>query len=112
MNPAILAIIGFFSSIILTVYLFFKTRNQERMEMIRSGISADIIHSNRANTRFQMLKWGFILLFIGIGVFIGAILEEAEIFNDAFAVIFSILIVGGLGMIIFYYFSGRMGHSE
>ena len=108
MNPAIIAIIGVFSSIILTVYLFFKTRNQERMELIRSGVSMDILHRNRANARFQTLKWGFISLFVGIGVFVGALLEESRIFDEALAVIFSILIIGGLGMIIFYYFSGRL----
>ena len=112
MAPAIIALIGVFSTSILTVYLFFRTRNQERMEMIRSGVSMDILHRNKSNARFQMLKWGFIFLFVGIGVFFGALLEQARIFDEAFATIFSILIVGGLGMIIFYYFSGRISNDD
>lgn len=112
MGPEVFAIVGFFSSIILTVYLFFKTRNEERMELIRSGVSVDIIHRNKEHSRFHMLKWGFVLLFAGIGVLIGALLEDADLFIPAFAMIFSILIMGGVGMIVFYFFAGTLREKE
>ena len=107
MATGLIAVIGVFSSIILAIYLFFKTRHRERLDLIQSGQTSDIFRNPRTN-RIQFLKWGIILVFIGLGILLGGMLEQMEFLEEGFAGFFAVLVLGGTGMILFYFISGRI----
>ena len=111
MATGLIAVIGVFSSIILAIYLFFKTRHKERIDLIQSGQSADIFATGKAN-RIQFLKWGIIIVFIGLGILLGGMLEQMEFLEDGFAGFFAVLVLGGIGMILFYFIAGRIDDDE
>ena len=64
----LVAVIGFWSSVIVLTYLYFYTRHKERM----SGVVATPTASPR---KFLALRWGLLLIGIGCGLFTRPILE-------------------------------------
>lgn len=112
MATGIIAVIGFFSAIILTIYLFFKTRHKERLDLIQSGNTADIFHPNFMNSRVQILKWGVIIFFVGLGVLLGGLLEKSQFVDEGFASFFAILTSGAIGMILFYFISANLEEQD
>lgn len=105
----ILAIIGTFGSIIILVYMFFSSRNKERMALIEHGKDAGIFKA--AQSQIESLKFGIVAVMIGIGLLIGHLLEKAGL--PEFVAYFSmILILGGAGLTGFYYLQKNRDHSE
>lgn len=77
MEVAILAII--FGSIFGIFYLFFSTRNKERLALIEKGLEAKIFsHSDKRNPapfwKVFILNLAVLLMGIGVGIFIASIL--------------------------------------
>ena len=77
MEVAILAVI--FGSIFGVFYLFFSTRNKERLALIEKGADASIfIQSKRQAAPFWkilILNLGLLATGIGVGVLLGAVLS-------------------------------------
>ncbi len=97
-----LAIVGFFGAIITFVYMFFKSRNSERMALIESGQSAEIFASKKLDDKSNALKYGMLIVGIGLGFLVGLFLEEVFRLPDATGVISMTFVGGGLGLILFY----------
>ncbi len=97
-----LAIVGFFGAIITFVYMFFKSRNSERMALIESGQSAEIFASKKLDDKSNALKYGMLIVGIGLGFLIGLFLEVVFRLPDATGVISMTFVGGGLGLILFY----------
>jgi len=53
------------------------------------------------------LKWGLLLVFAGVGLLVGQQLEYYYGFHEESAVFGSILIAGGLALIIFYIIASK-----
>jgi hypothetical protein len=86
---------------------YFDNRHKERMAMIEKGVNPAEFKSAPFPRLWQgnllsNLKWGLLLVFTGIGLFIGFQLENYFGFHEDTAVFGSILIAGGLALIIFY----------
>ena len=94
----IIAIIGFFGSLITFVYMRYKTLHEQRMALIDSGQSAGIFAEKR--TQSSGLRTGLFFIGVGIGFVIGMMLEQFLRFPDATGVIPMCLIGGGLGLVI------------
>lgn len=62
------------------IYLFFSTRNKERMALIEKGIGADIFNKGDRKTapiwKVFILNLALLLMGIGIGIFIATILDN------------------------------------
>ena len=100
----ILAIAGFFSSIIIWTYMYFSSRHRERMALIESGADATIFKQDRDNS--HALKYGIVAVMCGVGVLFGNILDNAGL--QSFVAYFSmILIFGGLGLVGFYFYIAK-----
>jgi len=95
------AIIGTFLSIIILIYMRYKTKHQQRMALIESGQSADIFTEKKLDKRDSSFKLGLLLTGAGIGFLLGFLWSEIRNVEDV--IIFPCtLIGGGLGLIIFY----------
>ena len=56
------AMTGFFGSIILGLYLYFTTRNKERMALIENGLDAGIFTPGKKAFSSSALKFGLLFL--------------------------------------------------
>ena len=96
----IIAIIGFFSSIIIWVYLFFSTRSRIRMALIEQGRDASIFRKNQGDIS-DMLKYGITAVLAGLGLVFGFFLENIGL-PGFVAYTSAVLIFGGSGLVAFY----------
>ena len=109
----VIAILGFWLTLITFCYMFFTTRHKERMTLIEKGMTADIFEKRKRSTsRFSALKLGMVLLTGGFGLMVGNIL--ASIFNadEALFVFTSLMIFGGLGLMYYYKYTSKFEDLE
>ncbi|MCB0555244.1 MAG: hypothetical protein KDD02_16980 [Phaeodactylibacter sp.] len=96
----ILAVAGMWAAIIILVYMFFSTRHRERMALVERGVDAKIFATN-----FRLdnsLKMGIVAIMIGIGIFMGYLLQRSGL-PDVVAYFTMVLIFGGAGLVGFYF---------
>lgn len=91
-----------FGTIFGIAYLFFTTRNRERIAMIESGKDANLFVKDKRGRTIRLLKMVFlnvalVVIGIGTGIFVGAMIAEMGVHPDiAFpGAIFSL---AGLGL--------------
>ena len=100
MYEGIVGIIATFGFAAFLVYLFFSTRHRERMALIESEKDADIFKSTPSH--FGALKWGLILLFLGVGLGIGLYIDVSFDNDGPLATFPLVFIFGGLGLLLYY----------
>ena len=96
-----LAVTGLFSSIILGIYLHFKTRHQERIALIQAGKDAGIF--NQKDNTSKSLKHGIVAFCGGIGLLVGNLMESLFGLNDGLGVFSMLLIFCGAGLLVYYF---------
>lgn len=112
MNPDILIPLTIFGGAAVVLWKFFEGRHKERMAMIEKGVtptdfkSATPLRLWKGNV-LSNLKWGLLFVFAGIGLLVGQQLEYYFGFHEDSAVFGSILITGGLALIIFYIIAAK-----
>jgi hypothetical protein len=112
MHPSeVLIPIVFFLSMGAVWGAFILTRHRERVNMIEKGLKAEEIKSLyerqtfKANPLFS-LKWGIVLICVGIAIMLGIWLRENYIFNDGI-IPGMIATFGGLGLVLFYFIASK-----
>ena len=92
---------------LLIAFWAIYTKHRERMRLIEKGLtpeeakryfsSPEVKHKNP----YGALKFGIILLFLGMGIFLANILEEVYDFGDG--VTFGLIILSlGLGFVVYF----------
>ncbi len=102
MEVAVLAII--FGSIFGVFYLYFSTRNKERLALIEKGAEASIFNiGKRAGSSWKVVVINLACLIVGIGVgaLLGSIIDEYTRLHEG-AVVGVIFIMAGLGLYVGY----------
>lgn len=101
MEVAVLAII--FGSIFGVFYLYFSTRNKERLALIEKGADASIFNIGKRGSSWKIvvMNLAFILMGIGIGALIGSLISEYTTLNDG-AIAAVIFFMAGLGLYVGY----------
>lgn len=98
----IFAPIAVFGSLFGICYIYFITRNRERMAMIEKGIGAELFNTtSKPKFTFWALKIGMLLLGIGVGLMI-VVFISPNIHNyfDKMAAYWAFtLTFGGLGLV-------------
>jgi len=109
----LVAFIALFATVFGIMYVFYTTRNKERLALIDKGADASLFNTGKegqgsVNWNKFTLKIGMLLVGIGLGVIAGAILESAGVFPSEQSGYFSmILIFGGLSLVLFYLFDRK-----
>lgn len=105
MVEAILIPISFFLVIFAICYLYFSTRNRERLALIEKGVDANIFF--RAKSEHDLPTWKIVvinfavlLISIGLGMFIGSFMESILGVDEEIAYPGTIFIMAGLGLIV------------
>ena len=97
-------LIVIFGSIFGVFYLFFSTRNKERLALIEKGADASIFmkgHTKNAAPFWKVfiLNLSLLLIGIGLGVFLALTLEAYTTFSDAIYPA-SIFLMAGIGVFV------------
>lgn len=99
---AILIPISFFLVVFGIFYLYLSTRNKERLALIEKGADASIFMSkNKSNAPYGkifILNFALLLIGVGLGIFIGAILHHNLGVEEGVAYSGTIILMAGLGL--------------
>jgi flagellar biosynthesis protein FliQ len=96
-------------------YLHYSTRNKERLALIEKGADASIFFSAKAQKKSSVPIWkvltlnlSVLLIGIGVGVFMGAILEAYTVINDEVGYTSSIFLMAGVGLFVGFTLSKKL----
>lgn len=113
MTEGILIPISFFLFIFAMVYLYFTTRNKERMALIEKGAEANIFFSSKKGStgKIVILNLALILICVGIAIFIGSILEEIGLESEI-AYPGTIFLMSGVGLLTGFFLTKKMEQED
>lgn len=89
-----------FGTLFAILYVYFTTRNKERLALIEKGADASLFKTGQPKHTFGIVVLNIALLAIGIGVgvLLGNLLDIAGM-DDEIAMTSMIFICGGLGLV-------------
>ena len=109
---AILIPITFFLVIFGIYYLYYSTRNKERLALIEKGADASIfVHGQKPTTlvwKIVVLNLALLLMGIGAGVIIGGAISTTTNIYPEVAMPGSIFFTAGLGLLIGFFLTKNM----
>jgi hypothetical protein len=111
MDGEIFVPIFLFGGTALVLYKYVEARNRERMAMIEKGLTPAEMVAGSVRRPFMhpltTLKWGLLVLFVGIGIFAGSWLTNVLMMKEEPAFFGSTFLAGGLALIIHYFIAAR-----
>lgn len=113
MATQILVPISFFLFIFGLFYLFFSTRNKERMALIEKGAEASIFFTGKKGSAGKMILLNLALLLVGVGlaIFIGSVMENMGLDEDV-AYPGSIFLMAGIGLLVGFFLTKKMEKED
>ena len=117
---AILIPISLFIVLFGIFYLHYSTRNRERLALIEKGADASIFFSAKAAQKgtsvpvwkILILNMSVLLIGIGVGVFVGSILEAYTLIEQGVAFTGSIFLMAGIGLFVGFTLSKKLVEKE
>lgn len=113
MGPGV-TFIAFFATVFGIMYVFYHTRNKERMALIEKGADASLFNTGKENSRNYIWNWskftlkiGMLAMGISAGIIAGAILESYNIMPDGPGYVSMVFFFGGLSLVLFYVFDRK-----
>lgn len=104
MNEEILIPLSLFLSIFGIVYLYFSTRNKERLALIEKGADASIFVKGKTSTapiwKVIILNLALLLMGVGVGVFLASLLEAYSSLDEDAVYPATIFLMAGVGLFI------------
>lgn len=116
MGPEIIVVFIIFGTLFGIAYLFFMTRNRERLALIEKGTDANLFARTKKDRlsplwRTLALNIAFVVVGVGLGIFTGAILNTIGVHHDT-AYPGSIFTLAGLGLFYGIHQSNKYAKSE
>ena len=87
------------------VYVVITARNRERMSLIEKGINP--LEYKQKTSSTAIIKWALLLVGVGLGLFIGSLLDAYTNIPDEPAYFACALLFGGLGLTLAYLISKK-----
>lgn len=107
MNAAVV-FIALFATFFGIMYVFYNTRNKERMALIEKGADASLFNVGREGIKWSFswgkftLKIGMLAMGIAVGIMTAAIMANAQILDEDALYPSMIFFFGGLSLVLFY----------
>jgi hypothetical protein len=104
----LIGFIAFFATVFGIFYVYYVTRNKERLSLIEKGADASLFNTGKGrspsvfNWNKVTLKTGMFLMGIALGIIAGSILAYNNILYDGAAYTSMIFFFGGLSLVIYY----------
>ena len=106
---AAIVFIALFATVLASVYIFYTTRNKERLALIEKGADASLFNTgqpvkekNGSNWGLFSLKTGMFLMGIAVGIIAGGILTHMGVLNEGANYTSIIFFFGGLSLVLSY----------
>jgi len=93
------------------IYFVVTTRHRERMRLIESGADPKLFYDKKQRMG-AALKFGALLIGIGVGVVLGNLLDNAAVLDEDVAYPAMVLIFGGTGLIVGNHFAKKMEDKD
>jgi hypothetical protein len=103
MDAEILIPISFFAAIFGMVYLYFSTRNKERLALIEKGADASIFNLGKrsgSSWKVIVINLAFLLMGIGLGLFIANLLETTTSLDEDVIYPAMTFLMAGVGLYV------------
>jgi len=99
---------AFFAVVFASLYVYWTTRNKERLALIEKGADPTLFKQrDMAGTGYSNFKFGLFLIGIALGVIAGYFLENAGM--DEVPAFFSmIFLFGGIGLVVSFLLQERL----
>ncbi len=109
----ILMFLSFFLMIFGVFYLFFSTRNKERLALIEKGVDASVFIPDKTQKsisffKIVVLNFSLLLMAIGLGIFIASILHYNLGVDEDVAYPGTIFLMAGAGLFAGFYLTKRL----
>ena len=102
-----------FSTFFGIAYLFFSTRNKERMALIEKGADAKLFNSGKKlSWKNFALSVGMLAIGIGLGVVIAAILEAPTSINEEVAYPSMIFLFAGISLVLYFFLARKLNNKD
>jgi hypothetical protein len=102
MAVAILVPLAFFALVFGVVYIIVTARNRERINLIEKGADPKLFESVKSSSNGGILKWGLLLVGIGMGIFFASLLVQGMGMEEGAAYPAMICLFGGAGLLVAY----------
>mgnify|MGYP006925664995 FL=1 len=86
--------------------VYLVVRRKERMALIEKGLTTDVLESHRRTP--SSLKWGMVLLGVGVGILLGRILAEYTMLGEEESFFSMVFLFGGLSLLVYYFIERSM----
>jgi uncharacterized membrane protein len=94
------------------VYLYYSSRNKERLALIEKGAEASIFYGPKSEKSGKwILKVGVLSIGVALGVLVGAALENAGMDDDV-AYPASIFLFAGIALVAAYFLSQKVNGNK
>ena len=115
MGGEVLIVALIFGTIFGIFYLYYSTRNKERLALIDKGADASIFNQGRRSGvpmwKILVLNVALLLVGIGLAVFIAALLTEVGLDEDV-AYPGTIFLMAGLGLFAGFSLTKKLAESD
>ena len=112
MGSEVIIIPSMLACVFAIAYLFFSTRNKERMALIEKGAEATIFksRSNQSSPvwKIALLNLGLLLIGIGVGVTIAAVLHTYLDISKDVVYTSSLFLTAGIALLLGFYLSRKL----
>ena len=104
----LIGFIGFFAMVFGIAYIYYTTRNKERMALIEKGAEASLFNTGNEGPKFNFswskftLKIGMLAMGIAAGIIVGALNEASGWMPKEPGYGAMIFFFGGLSLVLFY----------
>lgn len=112
MGAEVIVFITMFSVIFGIAYLYYSTRNKERLALIEKGADATIFAKGRPHAqpiwKVLILNLALLLMGIGAGVMLGGLLSDGAGVDEDIAMPGSIFLLAGTGLLVGFFMTRKM----
>jgi uncharacterized membrane protein len=109
----LIAFIALFATVFGILYMYFNTRNKERMALIEKGADASLFNTGKEGQKSSFnwnkftLKLGLLFMGVALGIIMGAILSYAGVLSEGANYPSMIFFFGGLSLVLYYVFDKK-----
>lgn len=107
----LVAFIAFFATVFGIMYIFYTTRNRERLALIDKGADASLFNT-KAVSAFSWgklsLKLGMLAIGIALGILVGALMTNSGMLDEDVNYPSMIFLFGGLALVMFYFVDRKL----
>ena len=108
MDADIIVPMSFFAMTFGIVYIAIKRK--ERRQLIDKGLDVSVLESKKSIP--SSLKWGMVLVGVGIGMLLGKIIAAFTSMGEDTSMFSLMCLFGGLALVIYYFLERKMEKKD